>query len=192
MTIEFEIPTADLMEIENHAADQNGKINKNGKIILIIIAAMCLLICICSVVCIATGMLGIGSVVMERKPVHDVLDEFMIDIARDDVEAAYDLFSPRAQRQTNFSDLERMSQGNDAVIFEGYQSLKVQNINISASLNTDQNQPQGSVATVSGVIYYDRGETGNFEAVLEKVDDHWMLFSIDLSVSPSEFRDMSG
>jgi hypothetical protein len=161
------------------------KSNKNLWIILgIVIAA----ICICSILCVALIATGAGKIMVEKAPVEAVLDSFMKDMEAKDVKSAYTLFSPRSKQQTPITEFEKMIQGNNYVIFEGYESLTVQNLNMGTAANTNPNMPQGTFANVTGAVSYKGGFTGKLTAVLEKVDGEWKLFNIYVTVPPDKFQ----
>jgi hypothetical protein len=77
-------------------------------------------------------------------------------------------------------------EGNNYVLFDGYRSVTVENINISAAFNTNPDLPQGTVAKVNGTIAYKGGFTGRFEAVLEQEGNKWRLFNINVTVPPDK------
>jgi len=159
--------------------------NRNIWLVAVIIIA---LVCLCSITCV--GLIGLGGfgIYSEKAPIEKVLDSFMKNMAAKDVKSAYALFSARSQRHVSISDLQKMDQGNNYVLFEGYESSTVQNLNISAAANTNPDLPQGTVATATGSISYTGGFSGRFTAVLEKVDGHWELFSVDITVPPDKFQ----
>jgi hypothetical protein len=162
--------------------------NKN----LWIIAGLAIaIICVCSFCCIAMIGLsgaGVGAVLTERAPVELVLDAFMKNMKAKDIESAYALFSPRVQREISVDDVQKMIAGNNYVLFDGYQSLSVQNLKLTAAANTNPKLPQGTVANVDGAIEYSGGFTGNFTAILEKVDGEWMIHHIQINVPPDKFH----
>lgn len=145
-------------------------------------------ICLCSILCIALTATGIGKIIVEKAPIESVLDAFMKDMAAKDIESAYDHFSPRTQRQMAVTELEKMIQGNNYILFKGYESLSVQNLNLTAAVNTNPDLPQGTVANVEGTISYEGGFTGQFNAVLEKVDGLWKIYNINVTVPPDKFQ----
>jgi hypothetical protein len=163
------------------------KPNKNLWIVLGIVTAL-ICICSCAILCVALGAAGVGQVMVETVPVTAVLDSFMKDMEAKDVESAYALFSPRSQRQTPITDLETMDQGNNYVLFEGYKSLSIQNLNLTATVNTNPDLPQGTVAKVEATVTYQDGFTGRITAVLEKVDGTWKIFNINVTVPPDKFQ----
>jgi len=163
-------------------------LKKSNKNLWIIVGIVVAVICICSIICLALFGTSFVKVMVERAPVEAVLDTFMKNMEAKDVESAYALFSPRVQRQISQADLKEMIEGNNYVLFEGYQSLSVQNLNLSAAVNTNPDQPQGTVANVNGEISYSGGFTGSFDAVLEKVDGNWMLYFINVTVPPNKIQ----
>jgi hypothetical protein len=164
---------------------QTQKSNRNIWIIAGIAAGI---ICLCSIACVALFGATIFKVFTEREPVGSVLDAYMRYMADKDAESAYALFSPRAQRQIPFSKVEEMLEGNNYFLFEGYQSLEVGNLNISATANANPDLPQGTVANVTGTITFEGDIQGTFNGVLEKVDDEWMIDSIYVSVPPNKIK----
>lgn len=164
---------------------QSQKSNKNIWLIVGIVVAF---ICLCSILCIVVFGTSMYKVYTEKAPVEAVLDTYMRDMANKDAESAYALFSPRAQRQIPISKVQELLEGNNYIIFEGYKSLSVSNLNISAVANTNPNIPQGTVAKVTGVVIYDDGIQGTFNGVLEKVGDKWMIDGIHVTVPPSKIK----
>ncbi|HNE06467.1 MAG TPA: hypothetical protein PLT08_18205, partial [Anaerolineales bacterium] len=128
----------------------------------IVIAVIC--------ICLALVGTGVGKIMVERAPIESILDTFMKDMVAKDIESAYALFSPRVQRQIPIDDIQKMIDGNNYILFDGYKNLSVQNLNLTATANTNPDLPQGTVANVNGFIEYSDGFTGNFTAILEKVD----------------------
>jgi hypothetical protein len=161
------------------------KSNKNAWIIIGLGTAV---ICLCSVVCIAVFGLSLFKINAEREPVATVLDAYMQHMSNKDADAAYALFSPRAQRQIPISKFEELLEGNNYILFDGYQSLSVTNINISAAANTNPDLPQGTVAKVTGVITFEGNIQGSFNGVLEKVGNQWMMDGMHISVPPGKFK----
>lgn len=156
--------------------------------ILLAVAISILCCCIICIAAIALGGLGIGSIAMEKAPIESVLGSYMNYMDAKDAKSAYALFSPRAQRQFSLAKLQELLEGNNYVIFEGYQSLSVANLNISAAANINPDVPQGTVANVTGTVKYEGGFQGTFSGVLEKVDGKWQLHNINVTVPPSKIK----
>lgn len=153
-----------------------------------VILGIAVVFILCSILCVALVVTGAGKLMRETAPVELVLDRFMTDMEAKVVESAYALFSPRVQRQMPIDDLENMIAGNNYVLFDGYQTLSVENLNLTAAATTNPDLPQGTVAKVDGTVSYDDGFIGDFAAVLEKVDGTWKLFSIKINVPPDKFQ----
>ena len=75
---------------------------------------------------------------------------------------------------------------NNYVLFEGYRSVSIANLNVSAAFNTSPDLPQGTVAMATGTASYAGGFNGTFNAVLEQEGDAWRLFSINVVVPPDK------
>ncbi|MFT3890296.1 MAG: nuclear transport factor 2 family protein [Anaerolineales bacterium] len=161
----------------------NKRSNRNQ---LLIIAGLVLVVCLGVCVCVALGGGALGSVFKEQAPVKAVIDDFMKAMLQKDTEKAYSLFSARVRRQIDISELEKMIKGNNYILFEGYQSIEINNFKVSTSVNTNQNLPQGKVATVNGIVYYSGDIAGKFDAVLEKEGDTWRIHNINVTVPPDK------
>ena len=155
--------------------------------ILIGLGVAIAVICLCSVVLIIALVRGAYRVNVEKRPIEKVITAFMESMEQGDVQNAYTLFSPRARRQFLLADLESLSQGNNYVLFEGYDHLSIQNLSILNSNNSNSDLPQGKVADVTGAITYDGGYIGQFDAILEKVDGVWMIHRINVMAPPDKF-----
>ena len=81
-----------------------------------------------------------------------------------------------------------MIQGNNFVLFEGYQNLSISSLNINAKVDANQDVPQGIVSNVNGAISYEGGITGTFNAILEKVNGEWQIDGINVTVPPNKFH----
>jgi hypothetical protein len=160
---------------------------KSKKTLWIVLAAALLLACLCCV--IVVGVLiatGIGQSYIERPGVTSTLTTFMKDMAARNVEGAFAVFSPRAQRQMAKEDLKAMVNGSKYALFEGFQSLTIEDLTISAVANANPDVAQGTVAEVTGKVTYSDGYTGEYTATLEKVDGTWKLHIFDVTVSPGQ------
>ena len=180
MNNDINLPDPEETVIDPSIKPTDAKIGNEGKLVLIIIAVVCLVICLCAVLCIGTGVFSIRNLVKENAQVKTIVDTFMQDMVANDIDSAYALFSPRSQSQTSEDDLRNMRSGSNAALFQGYDEITIHGLNIEMANSTDSNAPQGMIANVSGLIQYKNGKIGQFEAVLEKVDKEWMLYSIDL------------
>ena len=161
---------------------------KSNKKLWIIVGVVLVVLCLCSIACGAIFGTSLYKVYTEKAPVESVLDNYMRSMADKDVESAYALFSPRAQRQIPISEIEKLLEGNNYILFEGYQSLSVSNLNISAVANTNPDVPQGTVAKVTGMISFEGNIQGSFNGTLEKVDGVWMIDGIYITVPPDKIK----
>lgn len=161
---------------------------KSNRSIGVIVGIAAAFICLCSILCMAAFGTSLYKVYTEKAPIEAVLDTYMRHMANKDAESAYALFSPRAQRQLPISKLQELLEGKNYFIFEGYQSLSVNNLNITAGANTNPNVPQGTVAKVTGVVVYDGDIQGTFNGILEKVGDEWMIYGMNNTVPPSKIK----
>jgi hypothetical protein len=161
---------------------------KSRKKLWIILGIILGVLGLCSIICLIAVVFGIGNVMVEKAPVEAILDSYMKYMTVKDGEKAYELFSPRVQRQFPIAKQQELLVGNNYAIFEGYQSLAIQNLNISAVSNSDSNAAQGTVAKVTGVIQYEGNIQGTFSSVLEKVDDHWKIHSINVTAPVSKIK----
>jgi hypothetical protein len=154
-------------------------------LILGTIAGILVVCCISAIVIAVIG--GIRSA-QEREPIEKVLDTYMKYMVQKDIENAYGLFSSRAKRQFATSKLQEMIEGNNYVIFEGYQSLSVDGIHMTQSVNTNPDIPQGLVTNVNGTISYEDDFKGSFTGTLEKVNGEWQIDGVFISVPPNKFK----
>lgn len=175
-------PDEDVQSIEPPLV-QAEKPKRSLKFYVVIAAVF---VCACLTIGGAVVAIGLNRVSSERAPVESVLVDFMEAMATKDSEAAYAVYSPRAQRQFSQDVIEDMMVGNNFVLFEGYQSLMLTNIKILAVTNTNPNVAQGTVAEVTGIISYEGDFTGQFDATLEKDDEQWLLHNINVTVPPNK------
>lgn len=168
-------------------AAQPPRPSHTGRNILIVLG-IALVLLVCAGVCVVAVGGGLFQAAGSRDDVQKVVDTFMVDMAKRDSNAAYNLFSTRAQRHVSHADVEKLLEGNNFVLFQGYQSISVEGIQFTAAANTNPDVPQGTVATVSGTVSYLGGFTGHFEAVLEQEDGAWRLFNINVTVPPDKIK----
>ena len=161
---------------------------KSKKWIWVVVGISLSALCLCAVAVAVFIVYGAKQVTIERSPIESILDQYMQAMANKDAEGAYALFSPRAQRQIPISDLQMWITGNNYLLFEGYQSLSVDQLKINAAVNLDPDAPQGTVAVVSGTTSYSGGFKGTFSGTLEKVNRKWMIDGIFTYVSPDKIQ----
>lgn len=154
-------------------------------IVLGSVVGVILLCLVLAVVVIGRNLLNVAT---EQTAITPVIDRFMHLMNQRDAQAAYQLFSSRAQRQTPMTDVMALVEEPNYVLFDGYQSTTINSTNLTSTVNTNQDVPQGQVATVSGSISYTDGTKGSFRATLEQEDGDWRLFFINVTVPPSKVK----
>ncbi|MBN1580129.1 MAG: hypothetical protein JXA89_05460 [Anaerolineae bacterium] len=163
---------------------QSGvKRSRKKTIVIVSIAATALVLC----VGLCFGIFGINIVkaVLQRDDIAVVIDNFMQSMSRKEADKAYTLLSNRAKRQTPLSELQDLLQENNFALFSGYQDVQISSISVKTAVNTNPNAPQGTIAEVSGVVLYQGGFIGQFNAILEQ-DGQWKLFGINVTVPPDK------
>jgi hypothetical protein len=185
-----ETPHAEPISPLSVNGNATGSTERSRRTIIIVAVAVLVTLCLCIGLCFAAGGWGIVSgmikAIQEQDDVQAVIDEFMRAMVNQDSETAYALFSTRSQKNTALSDVEKLLQGNNFALFDGYQSLSVTNINIKAAFNTNPDMPQGTIAEVSGTITYNNNFIGKFTSVLEEENDEWKLFNINVTIPPDK------
>lgn len=146
--------------------------------VLIVLACISL---ICVVGLLNSGIRAIGN---EQSEVETVIDRFMTDMANKENDNIASMFVERLER----TELQEQLEAMDYAYFDGYRSLSVSNFRVSQQINTNPMTPQGTVASLNGTIEYTEGFTGTFDAVLEKHDEEWLFFGININVSPEKIR----
>ncbi len=157
---------------------------KPWKIVVIILSVLIMV----ALSCIMTQFISGKMVSREKDPIVDVLDVFLMSMSQKDYESAYELFSPRAKKTVQLSLIKRLTEDDYFPIYEDYSSLAILNLKITHSINLNENIPQGKTATVSGEVYYANDITGNFDAILENVDEEWMISAINVTVPPEKLK----
>lgn len=143
-------------------------------------------IIICCLTCAGIFFSGFRSYAREKASIEKVLDKYMTAMADKDAAGAYDLFSPRTKKKIPLTKLKEQLKGNNYIIFRGYQSLSVENLTLGVRANTNPESPQGVVASGSGKIIYDDGFEGIIGVSLEKVEDIWMISSVNITIPPDK------
>jgi hypothetical protein len=169
-------------------ADANPPRAKSRRTLWIILGSVIGVLMLC--ILLAALLIGrsILSISTEQAAITPVIDRFMRAMTEHDAQAAYGLFSSRAQRQTPIADLAKLLEGPNYALFDGYQSVTVDTTNLTSTVNTNPDIPQGSVANVNGTVSYTGGVSGSFRATLEKEDGDWRLFYINVTVPPSKLK----
>ncbi len=168
---------------------------KSRRNLFLTVGAVVLVLCTCSSICIAATGLGLFDLSkswnVEKPKAENVIDKFMTDMADKNIDRAYDLFSTRAKQNIPKDKLNKEFYGNNYLVYKGYQSLTIKNMQLSKLMNLDKTQPSGTVAHVEGEISYSGGIKGSFNAVLEKEGGAWRIFDIRVVAPPDKFKDSS-
>jgi len=171
--------------------DANPPRTKSRRTLWIILASVSGVLVLCIVLTALLIGRSILSISTEQAAITPVIDRFMQAMTQHDAQAAYRLFSTRAQRQTPIADLTTLLEGPNYVLFDGYQSVTIDATNLTSAVNTNPDVAQGSVANVNGTVSYTGGVSGSFRATLEKEDGDWRLFYINVTVPPSKMKPTS-
>jgi hypothetical protein len=161
-----------------------GKRSRNK---VVVISAAVIGLCLALTLCGAFFIGGNIMVALERDDVEQAVHQFMLAMARKNTHAAYALFSERARGALPPSGVQEMAEGNNHVLFNRYDRLKVLSLNIGPAFSSNPEMPQGIVARAAGSTWYTDGSVGSFQAVLERVDGEWRLAGINVTVPPAKF-----
>ncbi|MBI9044796.1 MAG: hypothetical protein JEZ06_09940 [Anaerolineaceae bacterium] len=168
----------------NYVSNQPEK--KSKKKLWLILGIVGAVLCLCVLIVGAVLVFGVGTFGNEQSQAKDVIHGYMQDMANQEVKSAYDRFSPRAQRQFKPSDLGGLVKGKNHLMFAGYEDLSINEFAVSQESSEDKDLAQGTVAEAIGELTFSDGYTGEFEAILEKVEDDWMLHYININVPPEK------
>lgn len=114
------------------------------------------------------------------KESHAVVKSFMEAAAAKDIDTAVNLF-PSPATEALRKDIEEFILDN-YVLFEGYQDVKMQSINVQFS-------DKGDTAEYGGDVTYAGDFKGWVEAELVKVGEDWKLTWINVEVSQEKLED---
>lgn len=139
-----------------------------------------LLTCV-SIIC---GFNVLSSIGRGQAEVEQAIDAYMKDMANRKTDSITERFVTRLDPIVLREQFETVSY----VYFEGYRSLQVNEFRVGPRVTTNPMEPQGTVANVNGTLRYTGNYTGTFEAVLEKDGDNWLIFAINVNVSPEKIE----
>jgi hypothetical protein len=163
-----------------------SKATNNRNVIIIGIGIVVLCLCACAGLCAITLGTSLIQGITQQDDIELTLDSFMSAMEDKDTQKAYSYFSTQAQNQIAISDLEKLLEGNNYVLFEDYQNVSIENISFSTGFSTFQNAPKGSVANLSAIVSYSGGFKGRLTAVLEQENGQWRLYNINVVVPPDK------
>jgi hypothetical protein len=127
-----------------------------------LVVGLCLFMGLCGVVFGA----GILKVTIEKPKVERVIDKFMSAMAAKDADKAYTLLSTHSKKKASLADVEKLLNGNNYLLFDGYQSVTIPNFTLNAAFSSDADMPQGTFAQADGTIAFRGGFKGTVNAVL--------------------------
>lgn len=166
----------------------SGKPNNRMWIIALSAVGALGVLCLCLVAAVAIGAGGIFMATTEKAPAESVLDAYMQAMAGREVETAYALLSPRAQRLIPISKLQELVEGNNYLLFEGYRSLSIENLSVRWITNINPDLPQGNVLSITGRTLYEDDIEGTFSATLEKLNGTWKIDGMNVIVPPAKMK----
>ena len=140
------------------------------------LAGYCLIVftLILTVVVTSCGLIPGG------KESNATVQSFMDAGAAKDIDSAYACFSSPLGEELR-KDIEELILGNYQ-LFEGYQEVKMQSINVQFS-------NKGDIAQYGGEITYASGFQGWVDAELVKVGEEWKLTGINIRISQEKLED---
>lgn len=118
----------------------------------------------------------------DKASIQELIDQFLQYLSARDVQKAYDLFSTDAKKNTPKSVLEKMVSENYAVLFLGYQTSEITSIEINSGLDLSKEAPENRVAKVTGLLHYEGGATGKFDAYFDRENKSWRIYTINLNI----------
>jgi hypothetical protein len=167
---------------------QHSGLKKTNKKHRIIIAIALGIFAFCCLAALLSFIYSTVISVREKRPIEQVLDSYMYAMSVKSAEGAYALLSPRAKQQNSLRQIQELLEGNYFVLVKDYERVSISTWRVAATVNSDPLKPQGTVAIVSGTIYYRDGSTGTFNGILEKIDDEWRIYDVSVSVPPEKFK----
>ena len=109
--------------------------------------------------------------------------QFMVN---KDVDQAYVLISERGKRLISKPELEQLPQRENYAVVANFQKFEIVNVDIPKSIDSNLDNPQGTVARVEGYIDDNDGSQRGFNAILEKIDGKWLIYSLQISLHPAQ------
>jgi hypothetical protein len=148
---------------------------------LLLIVSAFLFSCVC---CVAGGWKfsrSLEKAAAEQRLVEVKLDIFMERMEAGEFDEAYLMISSRSQQQYKLEDLIKLAEDPDLALFDGYKGLMITEFSLKSVSTTDKSTPQGEVAELVAVIYYEDGFIRKMEAAMEKENNNWRLASFNIS-----------
>ncbi len=149
--------------------------------IIVIVALLCSCFCLCVGYFVVSTIYQAQTNASLIEEITPTLDDYMHKLSSRDFQGASALFIPEKQQGAEQSALKMTNEFIDAL--KGYQNLTIQNFRLVVRVDPLV-RPK---AIASGIIIFDDGAAGSFDASLQKVDDKWMIDSFSIVVPPEIF-----
>ncbi len=150
----------------------------------VIIVLLCCAFVVCALVYLRNYRLGQSA----KDDVALVIDGFMQAMARKDISEAYSDYSTRGRQVTAQMQLDQLAQ-ESFYLFSGYQSFQLQDMAVQSVYDTNPDMPQGTVANIYGVVTYGGNHMGEIRATLERHENKWGLYGIQIIVQANKVGD---
>jgi hypothetical protein len=168
---------------------------KSYRWLIITLAGLLGLTCLCVGVVAVLVIRNIAQMPADMQAVEEQIDLFMQAGLKHDPEAAFALFSSRGQQKMPLSAIQKLFGHSNYPLFTGYESLMTTSYRFHSDPNGDQDSddglPDGAFAILHGVLNYEGGASGTFDATLEQVGSEWKLYDILIGVPPNKYHNNS-
>jgi hypothetical protein len=118
----------------------------------------------------------------DQAAIEKLVDQFMRDMAARDTVNAYALFTSAARRTIPLSDLEKLLEENDQVLYFGYQKVEITSLEVSSGLDISPSAVENRIAKVKGKVYYEGGSVGLLDAVFMRENHTWRIHNLNLNI----------
>ena len=188
--LDIEYPDAeDILESNDITPELENKKSKR-RVFLRVVTLLILLSWVCGATGLAALFMDHGKSQNEQSAVVDVVDQYMRYMQVNNAEDAYNLLSLRQQQYISLNDLKAQLDGENHIPFEGYQSIRVKQFNISSRILSNVQLMPGLSAELVCEVTYHGGLIGEITANLEKQDGEWKLSGIKIIAPPDKFRNV--
>lgn len=188
--LDIEYPDAeDILESNEFTPELENK-NSKRRVFIRVVTLLILLSWVCGATGLAALFMDHGKSRNEQSAVLDVVDQYMRYMQVNNAEDAYNLLSLHQQQLISLNDLKAQLDGESHIPFEGYQSIRVKQINISSHMLSNFQFLPGLSAELICYVTYHGGLIGEITANLEKQDGQWKLSGIKIITPPDKFRNV--
>jgi len=187
-----DLPSSIPQTTDDYPQVQPQPAKKSYRWLIIGLAGLLGLTCVCVGVVAVLVVRAMASMPADMRAVEGQIDQFMQDGMKHDAPAAFALFSARGQQKMPLADIQKLFGYNSNPLFIGYESLLTTSYRYHSGSDgdkdLDESLPAGSFAILEGVLNYEGGVSGTFDATLEQVGSEWKLYSIQIGVPPNKNR----